>query len=158
MFGFSVFAGLSGNCSGCHRLIVHVLMVMVCLYIRPAECDRPPLPQHHAQCSTEHLSASESLPAKPAVGQDAAVTSSEKAVIRQDTAASCDVESVTKSALRVDGLVSTECKEPVTLPELHSARQMRDSELELQQKKDALRLVFRLLCATLVVEIFAVVC
>jgi len=130
-------------------------MVMVCLYIRPAECDRPPLPQHHAQCSTEHLSASKSLPAKPAVGQDAAVTCLEKAVIRQDTAASCDVESVTKSALHVDGLVSTDCKEPATLLELHADGQMPDCELELQQKKDALRLVFSLLCATLVGEIFA---
>jgi len=132
-------------------------MVMVCLYIRPAECDRPPLPQHHAQCSTEHLSASESLPAKPAVGQDAAVTSSEKAVIRQDMATSCDVESVTKSALRVDGLVSTDCKEALTLLESHSARRMRD-ELELQLKKDALGFVCRLLCPALAGEMFALAC
>jgi len=132
-------------------------MVMMCLYIRPAECHRPPLPQRHAQRSAGRFPASKSLPAKPAVGQDAAVTSAEKAVIRQDMATSCDVESVTKSALRVDGLVSTDCKEALTLLESHSARRMRD-ELELQLKKDALGFVFRLLCPALAGEMFALAC
>jgi len=128
---------------------VHVVMVMMSLYIRPEEGDGPPLPQRHAELFAKHLPPSKLLPAKPAIGQDAAVSSSEKAVIKQETAASCDASRVTKSPLHIHRLVSTDSEEPVTLPESDCARQMHDTGIELQQKKDASRLVFFVFCVRL---------
>jgi len=121
---------------------MHLVTVMMSLCIRSAECDGPPLPQRHAELFVEHLPPSKLLPAKPAIGQDAAVSSSEKAAIKQETAASCDASRVTKSPLHIHRLVSTDSKEPVTLPESDCAGQMRDTGIELQQRKDASRLVF----------------
>lgn len=64
-----------------------------------------------------------------------------------------------KPAIDVDQLVSVGPEEPATLPESHSVGRMHDGTLELQQKKDALRLVaLYLLCSTLIEEIFLLVC
>ena len=123
-------------------------LAVVCLYCRSAavELCRPPLPHCHAQCLAGHLRATKSPRSseKPAVvPQDAAASFSTAAVVGPDSAASDDDQSVTEAtALVADKPVSVDRVESPTLPESCSARPTNDSVVELQRKKDALRLAF----------------
>ena len=105
-------------------------MVTMCWFVRPVtvECHRPSLPLIHAQRLAGHLPKS-----KPP-------QSSEKTVIRQDTAVSCEVQSVTKPVSSVEKVIPVPTKESSMLTRLDGAGPTRDDGRELQQKKDAMRL------------------